>query len=94
MSVVILGGNERMEQKYKDLCNQYQCTAKVFTKMGGTLKNRIGNPDLVVMFTDTISHKMVHCAMSEIKCPETIIEHSRSSSVSALRSILRNHTCQ
>ena len=55
MSVVILGGNECMVRKYKDLCRSYQCTAKVISKMGGTLKNRLGSPDLLVMFTDTIS---------------------------------------
>ena len=55
MSVVILGGNECMVRKYKDLCRSYQCSAKVISKMGGTLKNRLGNPDLLVMFTDTIS---------------------------------------
>ena len=41
----------------QDLCRSYQCTAKVISKMGGTLKNRLGSPDLLVMFTDTISHK-------------------------------------
>ena len=45
MSVVILGGNECMVRKYKDLCRSYQCSAKVISKMGGTLKNRLGNPD-------------------------------------------------
>ena len=43
MSVVILGGNECMVRKYKDLCRSYQCSAKVISKMGGTLKNRLGN---------------------------------------------------
>ena len=31
MSVVILGGNECMERRYKDLCQSYKCSAKVFT---------------------------------------------------------------
>ncbi|MBQ3216327.1 MAG: DUF2325 domain-containing protein, partial [Oscillospiraceae bacterium] len=64
MSVVILGGNECMVRQYKDLCQEYQCSAKVISKMGGTLKNRLGNPDLLVMFTDTLSHKMMRCALS------------------------------
>ena len=32
MSVVILGGNECMERRYKELCQSYKCSAKVFTK--------------------------------------------------------------
>ena len=28
MSVVILGGNECMVRKYKDLCKEYECQAR------------------------------------------------------------------
>ena len=44
MSVVIIGGNECMVRKYKVLCQEYQCKAKVYPKLTGTVK-RIGNPD-------------------------------------------------
>lgn len=88
MSVVILGGNERMERQYKELCKEYNCTAKVFCKMSGSMKSGIGNPDMLVMFTDTISHKMVQCALSEIKGKDTRIVRSHSSSKSALKAIL------
>ena len=91
MSVVILGGNECMVRKYKDLCRSYQCSANVISKMGGTLKNRLGNPDLLVMFTDTISHKMVQNALNETRGQDTVIVRSRSSSMSALGTILEAH---
>jgi len=32
MSVVIIGGNERMVRRYEDLCKSYDCRAKVFAK--------------------------------------------------------------
>jgi len=82
MSVVILGGNECMVRKYKDLCRSYQCSAKVISKMGGTLKNRLGNP---------ISHKMVQNALNETRGQDTVIVRSRSSSMSALGTILEAH---
>lgn len=66
MSVVIVGGNECMIREYKELCREYQCKAKVYPKMSSALKN-IGSPDLLVLFTSTISHKMVRCALSETK---------------------------
>ena len=56
---------------------------KVISKMGGTLKNRLGSPDLLVMFTDTISHKMVQNALNETRGQDTVIVRSRSSSMSA-----------
>lgn len=33
MSIVIIGGHERMETQYKQICKQYKCKAKVFTKI-------------------------------------------------------------
>lgn len=90
MSVVILGGNECMERRYKDLCQSYKCSAKVFTKPSGGLKNKLGSPDLMIFFTSTMSHKLVQSALSELKGTPTRIERCHTSSLSALRSILEN----
>ena len=90
MSVVIIGGNERMERRYKELCESYSCKTKVFTKKAGNMKN-LGSPDLLVMFTDTMSHKMLKAVMSEARGRNIRIAHSRSSSMAALKSILDEH---
>ena len=93
MSVVILGGNECMVREYKELCREYQCKAKVYPKMSNAMKN-IGSPDLLVLFTNTMSHKMVHCAMNEAKGQKNLlIVYSHASSKAALRSILEEHAC-
>lgn len=92
MSVVIIGGNERMERTYKELCQSYGCCAKVFTKTRGGLRNKIGNPDLLVLFTSTMSHQMLHGALNETRGQNTIVARAHSSSASALRSILEAHT--
>ena len=92
MSIVIIGGNECMERQYKDLCEEYSCRAKVFTKMSGGLRNKIGSPDLLVLFTSTMSHKMLHCALSETRGGNTVIARSHSSSMAALKNILETHT--
>ena len=91
MSVVIIGGNDCMVCQYKALCKEYECKAKVFTQMNGTLKNKIGSPDLLVLFTGTVSHKMVKCAMSEAKRAKTKVARAHSSSLFALKSILEEH---
>ena len=67
MSVVILGGNECMVRKYKELCTEYQCQVKVFAKPIGSLKNKLGSPDLLVCFTSAMSHKMLRSARNELK---------------------------
>ena len=90
MSVVIVGGNECMTHHYKKMCTEYNCKAKVYPKMVNGLKN-IGFPDLLVLFTNTMSHKMINCALDQVKGTDTKIARSHSSSMSALKNILEAH---
>ncbi|MCR5825326.1 MAG: DUF2325 domain-containing protein [Oscillospiraceae bacterium] len=93
MSVVIVGGNERMERQYKDVCREYRCQAKVYTKESG-MSGKVGSPDLLVLFTGTMSHKMLQGALSAVKGKPTSIARSHTSSIAALRGILAQHTAQ
>ena len=92
MSIVILGGNECMERRYMELCASYSCQAKVFTKPVGGLRKKLGNPDLMIFFTGTMSHKMVKGAMCEFRGQDVKIERSHTCSLAALREILEKHT--
>ena len=44
MSVVIVGGHDRMVTQYKKICKEYHCKAKVFTHMCANMSNQIGRP--------------------------------------------------
>ena len=88
MSVVIVGGHDRMVCQYMKICKNYKCKAKIFTQMPSCLNKKIGNPDLVVLFTNTVSHKMVRCAVSEAKNKNIEVVRSHSSSQAALNEIL------
>ncbi|MEL7646824.1 MAG: DUF2325 domain-containing protein [Sedimentibacter sp.] len=92
MSVVIIGGHERMEAHYREICKKYNCRAKIFTKMPVNLKEQIGNADLMILFTSTASHKMVNCAVSESERNNIAITRSHSSSASALKGILEQYS--
>ena len=89
MSVVIIGGHERMERRYQKICEEYGCTAKVNTKEKGDIKKKIGSPDLLICFTTTVSHKMVHAASQEAKRGGFPIAHCHSSSGYALAEVLK-----
>ena len=91
MSVVIVGGNDCMVRQYKELCKEYRCRAKVFTQMRDGLKERLGRPDLLVLFTSTMSHKMLRCALTQTKGSDTVIARSHTSSIEALRGILEEY---
>lgn len=92
MSVVIVRGNECMECRYKEICSRYGYEAKVFTKESGSLKKKMGTPDLLILFTNTVSHKMVSGIVQEAKRYGIPIARSHSSSTNALSSIL-NQLC-
>ena len=88
MSVVIVGGNERMVCQYEDICKGFGCKAKVFAKEKGAMKKKIGVPDLMILFTRTVSHKMVQGAVKAAKKNSIPIARVQSSSISALRALL------
>ena len=73
MSIVIIGGNERMVCQYTDICKDYGC------------------PDLMVLFTNTVSHKMVISASQEAKKNNIPVARIHTSSASALKCALDEH---
>jgi hypothetical protein len=87
MSVVIVGGHDRMVSQYKKICKE-QCKAKVFTQMSANLSSQIGSPDLVILFTNTVSHKMARCAVVEAERANANIIRCHTSSQAALNEIL------
>ncbi len=90
MSVVIIGGHDRMVCQYKKICKSHRCRAKVFTQMSGNLKDKIGSPDLIVLFTNTVSHKMVRCALTEAERTSADVVRCHTSSGTALEEILND----
>ena len=88
MSVVIIGGNERMVYKYEDICKNYGVDAS------GTIRKNLGTPDLLILFTNTASHKMVNTAVSEAKRNNIPVARVRSSSASALNDVLCEYCSQ
>ncbi len=91
MSVVIVGGNERMECQYADICKNYGCKAKIFTKENGSIKKKMGCPDLLILFTNTVSHKMVISASQEARRNNIPIARIHTSSAAALHNVLARH---
>lgn len=91
MSIVIVGGHDRMVRQYMDICKCFKCKAKVFTQMPADFKNKIGRADLMVLFTNTVSHKMASGAVQEAKKNNIPMVHCHSSSSCALKRILENN---
>ena len=77
-----------MVAQYKKICKSYKCKCKVFTQMEADFSKKIGCPDLLVLFTNTVSHKMVKCAVAEAERSKAEVVRSHSSSGNALNEIL------
>lgn len=91
MSVVIVGGHDRMVCQYIKICKNYKCKAKVFTRMPASLDKQIGTPDLFILFTNTVSHKMVKTAVDEAKRKNIDVVRCHTSSSTALENILKEY---
>lgn len=94
MSVVIIGGNECMESRYASICRKFGYKAKIFTKTSGPIKKKIGSPDLMILFTDTVSHKMTLSASAAAKKNNIPLACCHSSSAATLSNFLCAHTGQ
>lgn len=88
MSIVIIGGNDRMVSKYTQLCKAHNCKAKVFTQPDSNLRSKIGTPDLMVLFTNTVCHEMISTATQQAEKNNIKVVRSHSSSASALKLLL------
>lgn len=77
--------------QYEDICRNFGYKAKVFAKENGALKKKVGQPDLLVLFTATVSHKMVLSALGEAKRKNVPVARVASSSATALQRALHQH---
>ncbi len=88
MNVVIVGGHDRMACQYKDICKRHGCKAKVYTQAGTKLECKIGNPDLIVLFTNPVSHEMAIAARKRAGICGIKLVQSHCGSGNTLKSIL------
>ena len=91
MSIVIVGGHDRMHCKYKQICKKYGCKCKVFTQCPANFKNQIGCPDMLIVFTGTVAHKMVNVASVQAEKAGACIKHCHSSGGTALDDALKSY---
>lgn len=91
MSIVIVGGHDRMHCRYKEICKKFGCKCKVFTQCPANFQNQIGSPDVIVVFTKTVAHKMLNVAAIQAEKTGAEIMHCHSSSAYALNEALSEY---
>lgn len=88
MSIVIIGGHDRMSCQYKNICSDYGCKVKVYTQAVSNMEAVIGRPDLIILFTNPVSHKMAKIARKKAALHDIALVQSHCGSGSALKAIL------
>lgn len=77
-----------MHCRYKEICKKFGCKCKVFTQCEANLKGQIGSPDMIIVFTKTVAHKMLNAASQQAEKTGAIVKHCNSSSACALTDVL------
>ena len=84
MTMVVVGGHDRMQKQYDQICKAHGYRPKIFTQMPAQFDKKIGNADGIILFTNTVSHKMTRIAVKEAKRKDIPLVRNHSSSLNAL----------
>ena len=88
MSLIIVGGHECMNCRYREMCRKRDHSVKVYTQMTPQLGKHIGQADGIILFTSTVSHKMVETAVGVAKRKGIRVLRAHSSRAASLNGIL------
>jgi len=88
MSIVVIGGHDRMHSEYLGICSKRGHRVKVYTQMPARLGKVIGTPDGIVLFTSTVSHQMINIAVKEAKRKKIPVFRCHNSSGTSLEGLL------
>ncbi len=89
MSIIIVGGHDKMVTAYREICEKRGHRAKVYTQMPPHFEKVLGQPDGIVMFTEKISHKMVKVVVQKARRNDIPILRSHTSSATSLEILLK-----
>lgn len=89
MSIVLVGGHDRMHDTYKGIGSKHGHKLKVFTQLPPQFDKSIGNPDAIVLFTSTVSHKMMLTAVKVAKKKNIPVVRCHTSSGNSLEETLK-----
>lgn len=94
MTILVVGGNERMKRDYINLGKEKGYKTKVILNMSSKALKDFGSPDAVVMFTSTISHKFKTVVETQAKKKNIpVIIHYNNSKVSFMECLDKVKEC-
>lgn len=88
MSILLIGGMDRLKSSYIEEARKMNVDLKVFTKTLAKLPSRIGNVDAIIIFTNKVSHHAKREVMNFAKAKNIPIFKYHSCGICTLRDCL------
>lgn len=89
MSIVLVGGMDRLGEKYHDEARRFGMDLQIFSQAGQKMETKIKNAEAVVIFTNKVSHQARNKAFNEAKRQGVPVFMHHSCGVCTLRECLR-----
>jgi ABC-type sugar transport system substrate-binding protein len=90
MCAALVGGMDRLRNEYIEAAKGLGVTLKVFTGQERSIKNQLGDLDMMILFTGKVSHAARVEAIKHAKANRIPVHMVHSSGVSALRKCFEN----
>ena len=88
MCVTLIGGMDRAKNDYKRVASRYDITLKHFERECQNMKERLGDADAIIIFTNRISHSARNIALSKGKERRIPVFMCHSCGISSLKRCL------
>lgn len=89
MCVALVGGMDRLKREYENAARLCGIKLKIFTGKESCLVDKMGCPDMAILFTSMISHNARSEVMQRSKSLGIPVTFLHSNGVSGLRSCLQ-----
>lgn len=85
MSIVVIGGIDRLKRHYERTLKEKGYATKIFLQNLHDLQSRLGCTNGIIVFTNQVSHNAMWCVTRHAKIFNIPIARSRTSSISGLK---------
>ncbi|ABB37084.1 hypothetical protein Dde_0283 [Oleidesulfovibrio alaskensis G20] len=92
MCATLIGGMDRLKREYIDTARKSGVDLKVFTGKENRISGQMGSTDLVIVFTNKVSHSARKEVMQYARSRSIPVAMIHSCGISTLRQCLSNHS--
>jgi hypothetical protein len=92
MCAVLVGGMDRLHKEYISVAKDMGVDLKVFTGQERSIKSQLGDLDMLILFTDKVSHAARKEVVKHARAKQIPLHMAHSSGVSTLRKCITSHT--